>query len=169
MLNSKVKRKKTHPPESQTKDALFFGGIPKTVPYHKIEKYFSQFGILSFFKIEKDRYRYKKSEGEEEAIESNDDQDILHRGCGFVKYSDPDVKKHVLSQRHYFEGKRIDIKIARSKKERRKYEMEIREEKRKIYVGDLTGEYTKGKLEFNFSGLKTNLRNKKFNQIFKKN
>lgn len=139
--NQEIEKKTKKKPTSR---ALFFGGIPKSASPEDIEEYFSKFGKLSFFKLEKDRYKKKEEVNQNDSEECENGQGGTHRGCGFIRYEKEETNALLLKTKHIFMGKAIDIKEAKSKKERRQYETTIRKERRKIYIGDLSDEYNKG-------------------------
>lgn len=139
---------KETPYKNQPKrNLLFFGGIPKNIPHEEVRRYFERYGRVAHLKIEKDRHTKQKikTEGGFPAKNPNIPYErVYHRGCGFLRFASKESTDRVLTLDLILNGLKIDIKRAMSKKERKKYDRAVREELRKIYIGNLDMRYTKG-------------------------
>ena len=138
-------------------ECIFFGGIPKTIPEDQIKDYFRQFGPLKLFRIKSKRFKKRKPKSRPSSNNSDSSNpnsqnmslagENLHRGCGFVIYKDVRINEIVLGLIHKIQGKRFDCKMAMNGSARKKYDRVAKEEKRKVYIGTLPSDATRGKVD----------------------
>jgi len=109
---------------------LIILGLPWKTSEDDIKEYFEPFGEIMMIQL-------KKRPGSGES-----------KGFGFIKFSDKDVEKKVLLQRHMIDGRWCDIKIPESQD--RKDAPGKDKSSCKIYVGGITENLTKEDLKDHF-------------------
>lgn len=126
------------------KHTIFFGGIPKTVPEKKILAYFIQFGDIE--KLILDPIDPKSKQSSSRKNEKN-----LHRGCGYITFSDNESYEEVLNKdEHILNGAEIDCKKALTKEEKYKNDLRVVKQRRKIFLPKLPKNIKKSRIKTYF-------------------
>lgn len=103
------KLKQTSQQPNQTQPKLFVGGISYHIKRNDLKNYLSQFGELKFLNLIKE-----KKTGN-------------NKGFAFVCFKTEEATQSILNKRlHYIKGRLVDIQTAVDKKEKQKYEEDLK-------------------------------------------